>query len=110
MQGEKRSNLPESTPKLNIGLQLKFVKNVCIKVLYLFVFLLEIIFYSFLYQNEEIVGYTKKVGSQWLYSDLAIELINSYCDEYPEIVEQLSKRNNFDLFFEADLFPNKVFK
>lgn len=79
--GEKRFPLPDGTPKVNIGLQLKFPKK-----------------------NEEVVGYTKKQGNQFLYSKQAIELVELYCQTWPRIFEFLSGSSMHDLAFETELF------
>lgn len=79
--GEKRFPLPDGTPKVNIGLQLKFPKK-----------------------NEEVVGYTKKQGNQFLYTKQAIELVELYCRTWPRIFEFLSGSSMNELAFETDLF------
>lgn len=79
--GERRFPLPDGTPKVNIGLQLKFPKK-----------------------NEEVLGYTKKQGNQFLYSKHAIELVELYCQTWPRIFEFLSGSSMNELAFETDLF------
>lgn len=81
IEGVRRNNLPDNTPKLNIGLQLKFPKN-----------------------NEELTGYMRKVGSIWLYSQKAIKLIQSYYEYCPKIFELISSCTSKDIYFESDLF------
>lgn len=73
---------PEAISKnVNIGLDLKMNKK-----------------------NLEIPGYTKKIGSVWHYSDKAAELVESYCEHFPEVSGYLSGDFNFD-----DIDPEHIF-
>ncbi|XP_037036647.1 5'-3' exoribonuclease 1 isoform X2 [Bradysia coprophila] len=85
VRGEKRFPLPDNTPKANIGLQLKFPKK-----------------------NEEVVGYTKKVGNQFMYSKRAIELVEQYWQRFPDIFMYLGNNPLNDQLFESVLFQGKV--
>lgn len=84
--GGKRQFNSESTQKLNVGLQLRFSKN-----------------------NEEVTGYTRKLG-QWFYSPMAIELIRNYAERFPNLFTALSNVTESAkfVFFETELFPYNV--
>lgn len=84
VNGERRYPLPDNTPKTNIGLQLKFFKR-----------------------NEETAGYTKKVNNQYVYSKKAIDLVELYYQQWPNVFEMISSHSS-DTFFESTLFPGKV--
>lgn len=84
VNGDKRMPLPDNTPKTNVGLQLKFPKR-----------------------NEETVGYTKKVGNQYVYSQKAIDLMQTYHEQWPAVFEMISRQPN-DTYFETTVFPGKV--
>jgi 5'-3' exoribonuclease 1 len=81
--GMKRQ-VAENQSKHNIGLQMKFVKT-----------------------NEELTGYTKR-NRMWLYSSKTIEIVREYVAKFPQIfsvMEAKSGRNNNDVYFESDFFP-----
>lgn len=69
-------------PRVNIGLNLKFNKK-----------------------NEEIPGYTKKVGNTWYYSDRVINVMKSYMDKFPVVFGFLSANSNRDEYYYNELFP-----
>ncbi|KAL5276060.1 XRN1.2 family protein [Megaselia abdita] len=83
--GTRRHQLPENAKKYSIALQLRFVK-----------------------QNEEVQGYTKKAGNNWLFSRRCMELIDEYLSKFPMITQLLSNQNGRDVYFESDLFPTGV--
>lgn len=83
--GTRRYELPENAKKFSIALQLRFVK-----------------------QNEEVQGYTKKVGNNWLFSRRCMELIDQYLSKFPMITHLLGNQNGRDVYFESDLFPDGV--
>lgn len=80
--GIKRDTSSEATPKINIGLQLKFPKN-----------------------NEEVAGYTKK-DRIWLYSAKVIDIVQEYYCKFPVVFEVLGRKTGGgnDIFFESDFF------
>ncbi|XP_057669654.1 5'-3' exoribonuclease 1 [Diorhabda carinulata] len=72
------------TRRVNIGLDLKLNKK-----------------------NKETPGYTKKVNNYWYYTDKAAELVMSYIDMFPEVLECLSKNmNNDDIRIESIFVKN----
>lgn len=83
--GTRTHQIPEHAKKYSIALQLRFVK-----------------------QNEEVQGYTKKVGNNWLFSRRCMELIDSYLCKFPMIIQLMSNQNGRDVYFESDLFPDGV--
>lgn len=74
----------EEPRKINIGLNLKFNKK-----------------------HEEVPGYTRHDGINWLYSSKTVALVNAYMDKFPSAFEYLQNYGNNDIFFEEDVFPNK---
>ncbi|XP_028647913.1 5'-3' exoribonuclease 1 isoform X2 [Erpetoichthys calabaricus] len=70
--------------KSNIGLNLKFNKK-----------------------NEEVPGYTKKSGNEWLYSVAVEELLAEYLERFSEVFNYVSKNNNEDIFYEDDIWPGQ---
>lgn len=81
--GMKRQ-VAENQSKHNIGLQLKLNRS-----------------------NEEVVGYTKR-DRVWLYSNKTIEIVREYAAKFPQIfavMEARSGKNNNDVYFETDFFP-----
>lgn len=80
--GSKRQISSDGTPKMNIGLQLKFPKA-----------------------NEELAGYTKK-DRIWLYSEKVINVVQEYYCKFPVVFEVLgrSSKNGNDIYFESDFF------
>lgn len=76
--GEKRFPISDSAKKVNIGLQLKHFK-----------------------QNEEVPGYVKSTGNQWLYSQKAVELIQAYAMKFPRLFELIGSKSDF--VFESEL-------
>lgn len=56
-------------------------------------------------KNLETPGYTKKIGTVWYYSDKAVDLVRSYCENFPEVFEYLASDSNFD-----DIDPEAIFK
>lgn len=79
--GVRSMGLHDDAPKHNVGLNLKFNKR-----------------------NEEIPGYTKKDGA-WLYSQKAIDLLNSYQEKYPKLFHFLETSKNCDVYYEYEIFP-----
>lgn len=74
--------------RFNLGLNLKFNKK-----------------------NEEVAGYTKKVGDTWLYSNKTVNLVNEYMARFPEMFEYLSKQVKEGNYYMEDLlacFSSKV--
>ncbi|XP_069474375.1 5'-3' exoribonuclease 1 isoform X2 [Ambystoma mexicanum] len=81
-RGSKRN--PHGEFKANVGLNLKFNKK-----------------------NEEVPGYTKKVGNEWLYSSAAEQLLGEYLDRFPELFRYVGKNSQDDVFFEDDVWPDE---
>lgn len=81
-----KSDLPDNLPKLNIGLQFKYIKH-----------------------QEELAGYARRMDNQWFLSSKGIALIQAYVRRFPIVIEYLSKVSDRpELFFEQDLFPHEV--
>ena len=78
--GEKRFPISDHSSKVNVGLQLKFPKS-----------------------NEELHGYTKHARNTWLYSQQAIDLVNSYCENFPRLFELMTVTDASDFIFESQL-------
>ncbi|KAL3283158.1 hypothetical protein HHI36_006310 [Cryptolaemus montrouzieri] len=76
----------EGGPKtVNLGLDLKFNKK-----------------------NLETPGFTKKIGNVWYYTDAAIDAVEAYADEFPEVLEYIAKtnhNNHKDEILIEDIFP-----
>lgn len=81
-RGSKRN--PHGEQKANVGLNLKFVKK-----------------------NEEVPGYTKKVGTEWTYSSAVEQLLGEYIERYPELFTYISKNSHDDVFYEDDIWPGE---
>ncbi|KAM8952222.1 5'-3' exoribonuclease 1 isoform 2-T2 [Pelodytes ibericus] len=81
-RGSKRN--PHGEQKANIGLNLKFNKK-----------------------NEEVPGYTKKVGTEWTYSSAVEQLLDEYIERYPELFTSISKNSQDDVFYEDDIWPGE---
>ncbi|KAL1396671.1 hypothetical protein pipiens_010362 [Culex pipiens pipiens] len=82
--GGRRSLNVDEKGKMNIGLQLRLVS-----------------------QDIETVGYTRKMGKNWMYSDKAIELVKAYYDKVPQVFEKLESFGNRDVLFEDEIFGEK---
>lgn len=76
--GEKRFPISDTAKKVNVGLQLKHFK-----------------------QNEEVPGYVKSTGNQWLYSQKTVDLIQAYAMKFPRLFELIGSKNDF--VFESEL-------
>ncbi|XP_068136887.1 5'-3' exoribonuclease 1 isoform X2 [Hyperolius riggenbachi] len=81
-RGSKRNPLGEQ--KANVGLNLKFNKK-----------------------NEEVPGYTKRVGTEWTYSSAVEQLLGEYTERYPELFTYVSKNSQEDVFYEDDIWPGE---
>ncbi|XP_071070656.1 5'-3' exoribonuclease 1 isoform X3 [Dasypus novemcinctus] len=81
-RGSRRN--PHGDHKANVGLNLKFNKK-----------------------NEEVPGYTKKVGSEWMYSSAAEQLLGEYLERAPELFSYIAKNSQEDVFYEDDIWPGE---
>ncbi|KAM6160481.1 5'-3' exoribonuclease 1 isoform 5-T5 [Erethizon dorsatum] len=81
-RGSRRN--PHGDHKANVGLNLKFNKK-----------------------NEEVPGYTKKVGSEWMYSSAAEQLLAEYLERAPELFSYIAKNSQEDMFYEDDIWPGE---
>ncbi|KAM6224640.1 5'-3' exoribonuclease 1 isoform 2-T2 [Rhynchocyon petersi] len=81
-RGSRRN--PHGDYKANVGLNLKFNKK-----------------------NEEVPGYTKKVGNEWMYSSAAEQLLAEYLERAPELFSYIAKNNQEDVFYEDDVWPGE---
>nr|XP_019609139.1 PREDICTED: 5'-3' exoribonuclease 1 isoform X2 [Rhinolophus sinicus] len=81
-RGSRRN--PHGDHKANVGLNLKFNKK-----------------------NEEVPGYTKKVGSEWMYSSAAEQLLAEYLERAPELFCYIAKNSQEDVFYEDDIWPGE---
>lgn len=79
-RGSKRN--PHGEQKANVGLNLKFNKK-----------------------NEEVPGYTKRVGTEWTYSSAVEQLLDEFIERYPELFSYISKNSQDDVFYEDDIWP-----
>ncbi|KAM9604548.1 5'-3' exoribonuclease 1 isoform 3-T4 [Trichechus inunguis] len=75
---------PHGDHKANVGLNLKFNKK-----------------------NEEVPGYTKKVGSEWMYSSAVEQLLAEYLERAPELFSYIAKNSQEDVFYEDDIWPGE---
>ncbi|VEN63002.1 unnamed protein product [Callosobruchus maculatus] len=55
-------------------------------------------------KNKETPGYTRKIGTTWCYTDKAAELVSKYCEQFPEVLQYLSKNPSF-----GDIAPEEIF-
>lgn len=64
------------------------------------VFIIELLF-----QNEEVPGYTRSLNNQWLYSQAAIDVVDTYAEKFPRLFEMMDQQTNAqtDPIFESDL-------
>ncbi|XP_075717589.1 5'-3' exoribonuclease 1 [Rhinoderma darwinii] len=81
-RGSKRN--PHGEQKANVGLNLKFNKK-----------------------NEEVPGYTKRVGTEWTYSSAVEQLLGEFIERYPELFTYISKNSQDDVFYEDDIWPGE---
>ncbi|XP_068825307.1 5'-3' exoribonuclease 1-like [Capricornis sumatraensis] len=81
-RGSRRN--PHGDHKANVGLNLKFNKK-----------------------NEEVPGYTKKVGNEWMYSSAAEQLLAEYLERAPELFSYIAKNSQEDVFYEDDIWPGE---
>uniref|UniRef100_A0A8C2UR65 5'-3' exoribonuclease 1 n=1 Tax=Chinchilla lanigera TaxID=34839 RepID=A0A8C2UR65_CHILA len=81
-RGSRRN--PHGDHRANVGLNLKFNKK-----------------------NEEVPGYTKKVGSEWMYSSAAEQLLAEYLERAPELFSYIAKNSQEDVFYEDDIWPGE---
>ncbi|XP_058822871.1 5'-3' exoribonuclease 1 isoform X2 [Topomyia yanbarensis] len=78
--GGRRSVNVDERGKMNIGLQIRMVT-----------------------QNEETVGYTKKVDRMWMFSEKAIRLIAEYYEKVPHLFRRLEQYGKCDNLFEDEM-------
>ncbi|CAH1395383.1 unnamed protein product [Nezara viridula] len=72
--------------RINVGLGLKFTK-----------------------QGEELIGYTRREGNIWYYSEKTIALLDEYMAKFPELFEKLqTMKNEGDMFLSKDVFPDNT--
>ncbi|XP_067851147.1 5'-3' exoribonuclease 1 isoform X3 [Heptranchias perlo] len=81
-RGSKKNPLGEQ--KMNVGLNLKFNKK-----------------------NEEVPGYTKKVGNEWLYSSAVELILSEYLERFPELICYIAKNSQEDLYYEDNIWPGE---
>ncbi|KFP33142.1 5'-3' exoribonuclease 1, partial [Colius striatus] len=81
-RGSKKN--PHGDHKANVGLNLKFNKK-----------------------NEEVPGYTKKVGNEWMYSSAVEQLLAEYLERVPELFSYIAKNTQEDIFYEDDIWPGE---
>ncbi|XP_040283999.1 5'-3' exoribonuclease 1 isoform X3 [Bufo bufo] len=81
-RGSKKN--PHGEQKANVGLNLKFNKK-----------------------NEEVPGYTKRIGTEWTYSSAVEQLLAEYIERYPELFTYISKNGQDDVFYEDDIWPGE---
>ncbi|XP_053162862.1 5'-3' exoribonuclease 1 isoform X2 [Hemicordylus capensis] len=81
-RGSRRN--PHGDHKANVGLNLKFNKK-----------------------NEEVPGYTKKVGNEWMYSSAVEQLLAEYLERVPELFSFIAKNSQEDIFYEDDIWPGE---
>uniref|UniRef100_A0A8V5HES0 5'-3' exoribonuclease 1 n=1 Tax=Melopsittacus undulatus TaxID=13146 RepID=A0A8V5HES0_MELUD len=81
-RGSKKN--PHGEQKANVGLNLKFNKK-----------------------NEEVPGYTKKVGNEWTYSSAVEQLLAEYLERVPELFSYIAKNSQEDIFYEDDIWPGE---
>ncbi|KAK2538315.1 Xrn1 [Columba guinea] len=81
-RGSKKN--PHGDHRANVGLNLKFNKK-----------------------NEEVPGYTKKVGNEWMYSSAVEQLLAEYLERVPELFTYIAKNNQEDIFYEDDIWPGE---
>ncbi|XP_078420319.1 5'-3' exoribonuclease 1 isoform X2 [Cetorhinus maximus] len=81
-RGSKQNPLGEQ--KINVGLNLKFNKK-----------------------NEEVPGYTKKVGNEWLYSSAVEQILSEYLERFPELISYIAKNSQEDLYYEDNIWPGE---
>uniref|UniRef100_A0A8C0F0L1 5'-3' exoribonuclease 1 n=1 Tax=Bubo bubo TaxID=30461 RepID=A0A8C0F0L1_BUBBB len=81
-RGSKKN--PHGDHKANVGLNLKFNKK-----------------------NEEVPGYTKKVGNEWMYSSAVEQLLAEYLERVPELFNYIAKNSQEDIFYEDDIWPGE---
>ncbi|XP_054839659.1 5'-3' exoribonuclease 1 isoform X2 [Eublepharis macularius] len=75
---------PHGDHKANVGLNLKFNKK-----------------------NEEVPGYTKKFGNEWMYSSAVEQLLAEYLERVPELFTYIAKNSQEDIFYEDDIWPGE---
>ncbi|XP_078061767.1 5'-3' exoribonuclease 1 isoform X5 [Mustelus asterias] len=78
-RGSKQNPLGEQ--KINVGLNLKFNKK-----------------------NEEVPGYTKKVGNEWLYSSAVEQVLSEYLERFPELISYIAQNSQEDLYYEDNIW------
>ncbi|XP_029470943.1 5'-3' exoribonuclease 1 isoform X2 [Rhinatrema bivittatum] len=79
-RGTKKN--PHGEHRANVGLNLKFNKK-----------------------NEEVPGYTKKVGNDWMYSSAVEQLLAEYLERFTELFSYVAKNSQEDVFYEDDIWP-----
>nr|XP_033814322.1 5'-3' exoribonuclease 1 isoform X3 [Geotrypetes seraphini] len=79
-RGSKKN--PHGEHRSNVGLNLKFSKK-----------------------NEEVPGYTKKVGNDWMYSSAVEQLLAEYLERFTELFTYIAKNSQDDVFYEDDIWP-----
>ncbi|GIY13515.1 5'-3' exoribonuclease 1 [Caerostris darwini] len=61
---------------------------------------------KFNHRNEEVQGFSKRVDNQWLYSEEAIKILNSYIGKFANFFEKLSEYIGRDIVYIEDLYPD----
>lgn len=78
---DKNADRARKPKKVNVGLHLKFNKS-----------------------NEEVPGWSKKMETNWFYSNKTMEIIRRYLEEFPDLFDYLSQHTGPD-----DLIDEQVF-
>ncbi|KAG8985436.1 hypothetical protein FRB90_004701 [Tulasnella sp. 427] len=58
-------------------------------------------------KGQKVLGYTRKVGRQWEYSDQAIELIRDYQIAFPDLFARLDDRGD-DMMYASSIFSGNA--
>jgi hypothetical protein len=60
--------------------------------------------------NVQVPGFTKRTeDGDWLYSMSVAEVITTYFERFPRLLDAVSRRLDNDTFYEEDLFPKAGF-
>ncbi|KAG9051186.1 hypothetical protein FS837_011301 [Tulasnella sp. UAMH 9824] len=58
-------------------------------------------------KSQKVLGYSRKIGRQWEYSDQAIELIRDYKIAFPDLFDRLDDRGD-DMLYASSIFPGNA--
>src|SRR5690606_31675964 len=58
----------------------------------------------------KVLGYSRKRGNGWEFSEKAIKLLQEYMSTFPEFFEALQRNPQGDIYLDSDFYPAEIAK